>query len=182
MNDIPVNEGACGRPIVLRRIIVTAEQTLSMFGCAVLFGMMMLTVVDVVARYLLASPIRQAFELTEISLAMLIFCGMPAVSLHGTHVVTDLIDPLLTKRAKDMVVRTSDAICAIAVGGLAMILWRRAQSMADSHDRTPVAGIELAPLVYLMAALLVATALVHLMRAVWGSNEPSAAPLETGHA
>ena len=63
-----------------------------------------------------------------------------------------------------------------------MILWRRAQSMADSHDRTPVAGIELAPLVYLMAALLVATALVHLMRAVWGSNEPSAATLETGHA
>jgi hypothetical protein len=46
MKDIPVNEGACGRPILLRRIIATAEQTLSMFGCAVLFGMMMLTVVD----------------------------------------------------------------------------------------------------------------------------------------
>ena len=42
--------------------------------------MMLLTFVDVVARYLFNRPIRGAFEVTELMLLVLIFAGLPLVS------------------------------------------------------------------------------------------------------
>ncbi len=155
-----------------------AEYALSVPACGLLFGMMMLTVVDVVGRYLFSSPLRWAFELTEISLAMLIFFGMPAISLQGSHIVTDLIDPLLSERKRMILMRVVDALCGLALAGLALLLWRRAGSMVDSNDKTPVAGIELGPLVYLIAIFLILTAVVHLLRAIWGAMESRAETAE----
>ena len=42
--------------------------------------MMMITAVDVAGRYLFNKPLAGGFELTEMLLAALIYCGLPLVS------------------------------------------------------------------------------------------------------
>jgi TRAP-type transport system small permease protein len=175
--EVPASGGTPLRHEAVRK----AEWLLSLPACVTLFGMMMLTVVDVAGRYLFAAPLRPAFELTEISLALLIFCGIPVVSLHGSHVVCDLVDPMLPPVGARVLRKAADFVSGCAVGGLAMLLWGRAASIAESGDRTPVAAIQLAPLVYAMAALLVLTSVVHLLRA-WPGFSDLPAATEAPHA
>lgn len=64
----------------------------------VLFGLMALTCVDVVGRYLFNSPLHGGTELTEIGLAVMIFAAMPVVTWRGGHIVVDLLDRFLGGR------------------------------------------------------------------------------------
>jgi TRAP-type C4-dicarboxylate transport system permease small subunit len=75
--------------------------TLSIAAVCVLVAMMLLTTADVVARYILNSPINGAFEMTEVLLAALIFLAMPLTTKTDGHIRVDLIklrqDRLLSK-------------------------------------------------------------------------------------
>ena len=73
-----------------------AEAVLGVAASAILLGLMMLTVVDVIARYAFNRPLRGAFEVTELLLLVLIFAGLPLVSLAGEHAVMDFVDPVLS--------------------------------------------------------------------------------------
>ena len=57
-----------------------------------LFGLMVLTTVDVIGRYIFNWPLRGAFEITELLLLTLIFAGLPLVSRADEHVTLDFID------------------------------------------------------------------------------------------
>ena len=59
--------------------------------------MMLVTAVDVAGRYLFNKPIAGGFELTEILLAALIYCGLPLVSARRDHIVIDTFDPLFSR-------------------------------------------------------------------------------------
>ena len=56
-----------------------ADALLGVVASAILLAMMLLTVVDVVARYVFSRPLRGAFEVTELMLLVLIFAGLPLV-------------------------------------------------------------------------------------------------------
>ncbi|MBN1007826.1 TRAP transporter small permease [Amphritea pacifica] len=60
-----------------------------------LFFMMMLTCADVFGRYFLDNAVDGATELTEMSLAILVFAEMPVITWRGGHVVVDILDRLL---------------------------------------------------------------------------------------
>ena len=57
-----------------------ADTILGVAASAILLAMMLLTFVDVVARYVFSRPVRGAFEVTELMLVVLIFAGLPLVS------------------------------------------------------------------------------------------------------
>ena len=69
-----------------------AELLLGVAASAILFAMMVLTFVDVVLRYVFNRPIASAFELTELMLVVLIFAGLPLVSLADEHAVMDFVE------------------------------------------------------------------------------------------
>lgn len=58
-----------------------------------------------VARYLRNRPIRGAFEVTELTLLVLIFAGLPVVSRADEHVTMDLIDRVLPQVSTGTVFR-----------------------------------------------------------------------------
>ena len=72
-----------------------ADALLGLAASAILLAMMLLTVVDVVARYVFSRPVRGAFEITELMLVVLIFAGLPLVSFSDEHAVMDFIDRVL---------------------------------------------------------------------------------------
>ena len=74
------------------------EVVLGVAASLILLAMMLLTFVDVVARYVVNRPVRGAFEVTELMLLVLIFAGLPLVSFTDEHALMDFIDRLLGPR------------------------------------------------------------------------------------
>ena len=142
------------------------EVTLGVTSAVVLFLMMMITAVDVTGRYLFNRPVNGGFEITEMMLAALIYCGLPLVSQRREHIVVDTFDPFMPtalRRALDVI---ADILCAATLGGLAYLIFRRAMRVAEYGDTTNVLALPLAPVAYLMSVMIVVAALIHLWHAL----------------
>jgi len=126
--------------------------------------MMVLTFADVVARYLLNWPIRGGFEITELTLLVLIFAGLPLVSHADEHVTMDFIDRLLPPWLLQLWVRAMHAICAALMFFLAWQAWIKATKISSYGDTTDVLRITVGPFVYFMAAMIALTALMHVYK------------------
>jgi TRAP-type C4-dicarboxylate transport system permease small subunit len=143
-----------------------AEAVLGVAASAILLGMMALTVVDVVARYAFNRPLRGAFEITELLLLVLIFAGLPLVSLADEHAVMDFADRLLRRRARAALVRAVQALDAAFMFLLAWLTWLKADRIWAYRDATDVLRIVYGPFVYFMALTLGLAGAIHLYKVV----------------
>jgi TRAP-type C4-dicarboxylate transport system permease small subunit len=141
-----------------------ADAVLGVAASAILFAMMLLTFVDVVARYLFNFPLRGAFEVTELMLLVLIFAGLPLVSHADEHVTMDFIDHLLPQGASLTLVRVVHALVAAVMFFLSWQVWLKAQRIAGYGDTTDVIKIPVGPFVYFMAVMIALTGLVHVYK------------------
>ena len=141
----------------------TLERLCSALSAAALFGIMGLTLVDVVARKLLAGSVPGSLEVTELLLVVVIFAGLPLVSLHGEHVVFDSLDPMLPRAVRRMQGLVIDLLCAAGLCGIGWVMWTKAGQMLEYGDKTQQLGLTLGWFVYLMSVLLFITAAVHLL-------------------
>ena len=142
-----------------------ADAALGVAAAAILFCMMVLTFADVVLRYVFNRPIRGAFELTELMLLVLIFAGLPLVSHANEHVTIDFIDRLLGPRALEALKRAVHVGCAALMFFVTWLMWLKAGTIAGYGDTTDVLRILVAPFVYLMAAMITLSGLIHLYKA-----------------
>ena len=141
-----------------------ADAVLGVAASALLFGMMLLTFADVVARYLFNRPIRGAFEVTELVLLTLIFAGLPLVSHADEHVTMDFIDRVLPPAARRVLLRLVHAACAALMFFLTWQVWIKAGKIAGYGDTTDVLRIIVGPFVYFMDAMIALTGLIHLYK------------------
>jgi TRAP-type C4-dicarboxylate transport system permease small subunit len=137
---------------------------LGIAASVLLFMMMVLTFADVVARYLINRPIRGGFEITELTLLVLIFAGLPLVSHADEHVTMDFIDRILPVRWRIPWIRVMHAICAAIMFFLAWQVWIKATRIASYSDTTDVLRITIGPFVYFMALMIALTGLVHVFK------------------
>ena len=126
--------------------------------------MMVLTFADVVARYLINHPIRGAFEITELTLLVLIFAGLPLVSHADEHVTMDFIDRILPARLRLGWIRFMHAVCAAIMFFLSWQVWIKATRISSYNDTTDVLLITIGPFVYFMAVMIALTGAVHLYK------------------
>ena len=126
--------------------------------------MMVLTFADVVARYLINRPIRGGFEITELTLLVLIFAGLPLVSHADEHVTMDFIDRILPARLRVPWVRLMHAIIAAIMFFLGWQVWIKATRIASYGDTTEVLSITIGPFVYFMALMIALTGAVHVFK------------------
>ena len=141
-----------------------AEAVLGVAASAILLGMMMLTVVDVIARYAFNRPLRGAFEVTELLLLVLIFAGLPLVSHADEHVTMDFIDRILLDGVRRAWVRVMHAVCAAIMFFLCWQVWLKADRIAGYGDTTDVLRITIGPFVYFMSLMIGLTGLVHVFK------------------
>lgn len=128
-----------------------------------LFTIMWLTLFDVTGRKFLNHSVPGGLELTEILMVVVIFGALPLVSWRGEHVVFDSLDHLIPPWVKSIQNRLIELVCAVTFGGLALLLMQRARRFAEYGDTTVYLQFSIAPVAWLMACLLVVTALVHLL-------------------
>jgi TRAP-type C4-dicarboxylate transport system permease small subunit len=138
------------------------DLVLGLIAGVILMIMMLLTTCDVVARYALNAPIRGAFELTEVSLVLLIYAGLPLVSRREAHVVVDLFEAWMSVTVKQVLRVLGNVLCMAALGGMAWLIYLRAVRVASYGDTTSVLKMPLAPVAFTIAALILVTGLVHI--------------------
>ena len=142
------------------------EAVLGGAASAILLGMMLLTFVDVVARYVFNRPLSGAFEVTELMLVVLIFAGLPLVSYAGEHALMDFVDRLLGARPQRLLERLVQAACAAVMFLLAWLVWLKADRIWGYRDATDVLRIVYGPFVYFMAVMIGLAGLIHLYKVV----------------
>jgi TRAP-type C4-dicarboxylate transport system permease small subunit len=142
------------------------EALLGVAASAILFAMMLLTFVDVVLRYVFNRPIASAFELTELMLVVLIFAGLPLVSLANEHAVMDFVDRLLGARGQRLFEAIVHAVNAACMFLLTWLVWLKADKVWAYRDATDVLRVVYGPFVYFMAIMIGLTGVIHLYKMV----------------
>jgi TRAP-type C4-dicarboxylate transport system permease small subunit len=147
---------------MLSRVFPVLERACLVVAGAALFGIMVLTFLDVIGRKLLSQSIPGSLELTELLMVAVIFGALPAVCRRGEHVQFDSLDPYLPAavRAVQRVIIAFAALGALAA--LAALMWITAGQFAVTGETTAQLGILKAPFIYGMAVLCGAAALMHL--------------------
>ena len=138
------------------------EAALGATSGTVLFLMMMITAVDVIGRYVFNKPLAGGFEITEMLLAALIYCGLPLVSQRREHIVIDTFDPLMSARVKRGLDVLAEVVCSLTLGGIGYLIFRRAARVAEYGDTTSVLKWPLAPVAYLMGTMILIACLIHV--------------------
>lgn len=145
-----------------------ADRLLKAVSAIVLFGMMVMTFADVVGRKFFGTPVRGAFELTELAMVVLIYTGLPLVSRAEEHVTMDFADRIWPN-ARRALQATVDLLLAALLAGLAWLVFVKAGRITTTGDRTAVLALGLGPVAYFIAALIGLTAAIHLGKAWTGS-------------
>jgi TRAP-type C4-dicarboxylate transport system permease small subunit len=141
-----------------------ADSLLGVAASTILMAMMLLTVVDVVARYGFNRPLAGAFEVTELMLLVLIFAGLPLVTYADEHAVMDFIDRLLSPRARQILQRAVQVASAAVMFLLTWLIWLKADRIWAYRDATDVLRILYGPFVYFMAITIGLAGLIHLYK------------------
>ncbi|TNF61022.1 MAG: TRAP transporter small permease [Burkholderiales bacterium] len=137
-----------------------------------LFGIMWLTVVDVTGRKFLNNSVPGGLEITEVLMVVVIFGALPLVSWRNEHVVFDSLDAVIPDWLKGIQARLIHLVCAGVFAYMARLLMMRAQRFAEYGDTTAYLLMPVAPVAWLMAALLGLTAVVHLIQVLIGQTDP----------
>ena len=119
-----------------------------------LFFMMALTFVDVIMRYLFNSPIIGALELTEFSMAIVIFLGLVLLTSQEGHVTVDLIDNFVPDKIKPIQKVIINLINLFVMVVISWQLWIKAEDAAGYGDRTEYLFMPLSPLMYFMSIMV----------------------------
>jgi len=97
-------------------------------------------------------------------MVILIYAGLPVVSRNDLHVTTDLIDRFLPAGVRRVLDVAVHLLCAVVLFGAAWLVWLKAVRTARLGDVTAALHLTLAPFVYLMCALILVTAVIHLVK------------------
>ena len=147
------------------RGVALVVEALGVLAALLLFCLMALTCVDVVGRYFFGAPVYGGFEITEMLLALVIFAGLPLVTLRNEHVMVDLLDPIMP----DRLLRAQHVIsCTIAFAATAYLSWRlwlRAVGMLEAGETTAQLKFKLGYLTGAMSLLMALAALAFLVLA-----------------
>ncbi len=82
----------------IEKLTHKTSKALAYFGAVILFLMMILTVVDVVGRYIFNSPIKGTKDLIEIGLVLATFAALAYLTLQRQIIRADIMNSVLSRR------------------------------------------------------------------------------------
>ena len=139
---------------------------LGLGGCCafLLMGLVALTVVDVVGRYVLTAPLPGAFELTELMLGALVFAALPLATMTGEHVAVDALFDASPPRIRTAMVWLGGVASAAALWVIAWRLAAYSARLANDEAVTDALLVPLAPLGWFAAGMAALSGLLAVAR------------------
>ncbi|MCR4264588.1 TRAP transporter small permease [Nitratireductor sp. ZSWI3] len=120
---------------------------------AFLVTLTLVTVIDVIGRYLLSSPLPGASEYTEILLMAIVFVGLPAVCLDDGHISVDLLTAGLRGAAEKLQLMAARLIVSIMLAVVAWQLWKHGSQLASYNEVTVFLRAPLGPFAQVTAVI-----------------------------
>jgi TRAP-type transport system small permease protein len=121
--------------------------------------MVALTFTDVIGRRLFDHPVFGAHDLTEHLMALLVFTGLPLLTLAAMHLKVDLFDKFLLQPRFAWWAKTTILLTAVVFAILAWTLVSKAISAATNSEVSQGLNIPRAPLYGWMAVCAALSAL-----------------------
>ena len=141
------------------------SQVLGFVACVLLFVMMLVTFIDVGGRYLFSSPLPAAYELISLIMPGIIFCALPNISLHESHVTIDLLDSFISTAVKRWQSVFVNLFSAAAMGFIAYRLYVRYADHLRFQEVTDELFLPLWPFSLAMSVLTAVATLALLANA-----------------
>jgi len=138
----------------------TLDRWLGLMSSLPLALIVVLTFLDVFARYLISSPIRGSLEIIQYAMALSIFAALPLVTRHRGHVTVSLIDSALSASVMRWKTVVCDLISLLALVLISWRLWVYAGESVEQNTQTIVLALPQGPLVYVLALFAVLTSLL----------------------
>src|SRR5262245_42182052 len=130
--------GARERLVMLARWVQRSQLWLAAGALVIL---MMVTVLDVLMRYLFNRPIRASLETVEVMLLVFVFNGMAAAFFGRRHIVIDLLDGVLGPRITHVLIRVADllsVLCLLLLPWAMLLPASQAYQYGDTKMELPV--------------------------------------------
>lgn len=128
-------------------------------------AMVALTFTDVIGRRLFGHPIFGAHDLTEHLMALLVFTGLPLLTLASMHLKVDLFDKVLLQPRFAWWKTVTDILIALVFAVMAWSLLGKAMDAATYSEVSQGLNIPRAPLYGWMAVCAALSALAALYTA-----------------
>ena len=139
------------------------DRLCSLISGLALFGIMVLTFLDVSGRKFLSHSIPGSLELTELLMVVVIFGALPLVSRKGEHVLFDSLDGCwpasFVKVQKSLV----NLFCSIALLALGWLMISTGIDFAAYGETTAQLKISKAPFIMGMGFMCALAGIVHLI-------------------
>ncbi len=159
-------EDSSGRPA--GKLVRVVDDTLGLAAGIVLFGLMTITVADVVGRYALNAPLPAGYELVQVGMAILVFLVVPVVTARDEDIRVDIFQRLFPARIRPALRLASKAISLVVILAFAWLLWQRAGTFRVSGETTSNLRMPLAPLaVFVAISWAVSAVIVAVQIARW---------------
>jgi TRAP-type C4-dicarboxylate transport system permease small subunit len=120
------------------------------FGAIALFGMMLLTTIDVVGRYLFNAPLMGAFELTEYLVLILIFSFLCNAQSHKDHVSVDLLFNKFPRKFRKIINIFNHVACLVLMALIAWMSFFKALELKEVGEASPNLVIPDYPFVFFL--------------------------------
>ena len=146
--------------LFLEKKVFAASRFLLLIGQVTLVLMVLLTVADVLLRYVFNRPILGSYELTEFMMAILVFSTVGYTMAVKGHVVVDLVMTQLPQRGRDILECVTSFIAFIL---FAMVTWRNALQAGTAWERNDVTAelfIPISPFILFVALGIAVLSLV----------------------
>jgi TRAP-type transport system small permease protein len=130
--------GARERLVMLARWVQRSQLWLAAGALVIL---MMVTVLDVLMRYLFNRPVRASLDTVEAMLLIFVFNGMAAAFFGRRHIVIDLLDGVLGARITRVLIRIADilsVLCLLLLAWAMLLPASQAYQYGDAKMELPV--------------------------------------------
>ncbi|HEX2257489.1 MAG TPA: TRAP transporter small permease, partial [Afifellaceae bacterium] len=154
------------------RLLERLLRALAYGGGAILFGLMLLVIYEVLMRYFFGRPFRGGYEFTELAMALIVAFALPYTAITNGHVSIDLFGRWLDRpsmRWLNALVHLTGALL------LALVAWRAATYALGSYrwgDLSNMMRIPKYPFQLATAASAALFALVLLLEAAKALHGP----------
>jgi TRAP-type transport system small permease protein len=145
----------------MARAISAARFALRLAAGIFLVALAVLTLLDVLGRYVFSFPVRGAVELTEAIMVGTIFTGIVLATEGRQHVTVDLFTMRLGPRGRRIQLAFSLLLATAVSVLLGAVTWSQALAALDFGDKTTMLGLPMAPQVFFMSAFLFLNAIVY---------------------
>jgi TRAP-type C4-dicarboxylate transport system permease small subunit len=140
-------------------------QVMDWIGGVVLVFMMLLTVADVIMRYL-GKPVLGTYELVSLAGAIVVGCAMPHTSWENTHVTVDMLLEKMEKTRKNVLQIITRIMGFLLFGVVGVNLIDMGTTLTKTGESTLTLVLPLYPFVYVLGVCCFAECLVLLSQII----------------